>query len=91
MAQERVNTERERPGVLLDVEAVAALLDCSPRHVYRLADAALMPRPVHLGALVRWPRAAIMDWIGRGCPSCRGPADHAKAGGQANEGQEGRP
>jgi excisionase family DNA binding protein len=56
---------------LLDVRAVAALLDCSPRHVYRLADAGRMPQPVRLGALVRWPRQVIADWIDAGCPPCR--------------------
>jgi predicted DNA-binding transcriptional regulator AlpA len=41
------------PAALLDVRAVATLLDCSPRHVYRLADAGRMPAPVRIGALVR--------------------------------------
>ena len=58
-------------SAMLDVQAVADLLDCSSRHVYRMADMGRMPRPVKLGALVRWPRAAIDDWIGQGCPSCR--------------------
>jgi predicted DNA-binding transcriptional regulator AlpA len=62
---------------LLDVRAVAALLDCSPRHIYRMADAGQMPRPVRIGALVRWrrttgdPTTGIEDWITAGCPSCR--------------------
>jgi excisionase family DNA binding protein len=56
---------------LLDVRAVAALLGCSPRHVYRLADAAHMPPPRRLGALVRWSRQELMDWIASGCKSCR--------------------
>jgi excisionase family DNA binding protein len=56
---------------LLDVRAVAALLGCSPRHVYRLADAGQMPAPVRLGALVRWRRQAIEDWIAAGCKPCR--------------------
>jgi len=43
-------------AALLDVKAVAALLRCSERHVYRMADAGKMPAPVKLGALVRWPR-----------------------------------
>jgi excisionase family DNA binding protein len=59
------------PVALLDVRAVARLLDCSPRHVYRLADAGRMPAPVRIGALVRWSRQAIDDWIGAGCPPCR--------------------
>ncbi len=57
---------------LLDVEAVAALLGgCSTRHVYRLADAGRMPRPVKLGALVRWRRAELADWLAAGCPPVR--------------------
>ncbi len=58
-------------GELLDVGAVAALLNCSSRHVYRLADAGRMPRPVKLGSLVRWSRQSILDWIGRGCRPVR--------------------
>lgn len=56
---------------LLDKRAVAALLDCSPRHVDRLADAGRMPAPVRIGALVRWRHAEILDWIAAGCPSTR--------------------
>lgn len=62
-----------RPDVsaeLLDVRSVAALLGgCSTRHVYRLADACRMPRPIKLGTLVRWSRAELEAWIGAGCPS----------------------
>lgn len=60
---------RELPA-MLTVDQVAALLGCSARHVYRLADMGRMPRPVKLGALVRWPRAVIESWIAAGCPSC---------------------
>lgn len=56
---------------LLDVRAVAALLGCSARHIYRLADAGKMPTPVRLGALVRWSRRAIDEWISQGCPAVR--------------------
>ena len=56
---------------LLDVRAVAVLLDCSPRHVYRLADAGRMPAPLRVGALVRWRRSDIEDWIAAGCPTKR--------------------
>ena len=59
------------PAELLDVQAMAALLNCATRTVYRLADAGRMPRPVKLGALVRWRRAEILDWLAAGCPSCR--------------------
>ena len=62
----------EQGPELLDVRAVATLLDCSARHVYRLADAGRMPQPVKLGALVRWRRKDLSDWIDAGCPrGCR--------------------
>jgi len=58
-------------AALLDVRAVAALLDCSPRHIYRLADSGRMPRPVKLGQLVRWRRAELQEWLNAGCPPVR--------------------
>ena len=54
-----------------DVNAVASMCDCSSRHVYRLSDAGRMPRPVKLGALVRWNLVEIEDWIAAGCPAVR--------------------
>lgn len=60
-----------RAAALLDVGAVAAMLGCSTRHVYRLADSGRMPRPVKLGALNRWRPAEIENWLASGCPSCR--------------------
>ena len=50
-----------------DVKAVAQTLDCSPRHVYRLADAGRMPAPLRLGSLVRWDLEEIDRWIADGC------------------------
>lgn len=58
-------------AALIDVKAVAALLGCSTRHIYRLTDAGRMPAPVRLGALIRWRRAEIDEWITAGCPSMR--------------------
>lgn len=65
------------PG-LLDVRAVAKMLGCSARHVYRLSDAGRMPPPVKLGALVRWSKATVEEWIAAGCPACR----HTAGGGR---------
>lgn len=67
----RRDTAPREAAALLDVRAVAALLGCSPRHVYRLADSGRMPRPVKLGHLNRWPRGDLMLWISQKCPSCR--------------------
>jgi len=58
-------------AVLLDVRAVAAMVGCSSRNIYRLSDGGRMPRPVKIGRLVRWRRTDIEAWIAAGCPSCR--------------------
>jgi excisionase family DNA binding protein len=69
---------RER-AAMLTVEDVAEALSCSTRTVYRLADAGRMPGPVKLGALVRWPRQAVEQWIADGCPRCeRRGANHVR-------------
>ena len=66
---------KPRPAVsaeLLDVRAVAELLGgCSTRHVFRLADASRMPRPIKLGTLVRWRKAELMTWLEGGCQPFR--------------------
>jgi excisionase family DNA binding protein len=63
--------ERATGRKLGDVRAVAEKLDCSPRHVYRMADAGRMPAPLRLASLVRWDLEEIDRWIADGCPSCR--------------------
>ena len=60
------------------VDGIADLLDCSPRHIRRMADSGAMPRPIHIGRLVRWRRADVDQWLAAGCPSCR-PATKARA------------
>ncbi len=64
-------TPADASAKLLDVQQVADLLQCSPRHVYRLSDAGRMPAPVKLGSLVRWNRTSIEAWVDQGCPSVR--------------------
>lgn len=74
VATERIGGPEPQPpgtGALLDVRAVAALLGCSVRHCYRLADAGRMPRPIKLGQLVRWRRAELLRWLDDGCPAVR--------------------
>lgn len=58
-------------AALLDVERVAAVCGCSTRHVRRLADAGRMPSPIKLGALLRWRKAEIDEWITGGCRPVR--------------------
>lgn len=61
----------EPPAALLGVKETAALLKCSERHLYRLVDSGRAPAPIKLGALVRFSRKSIEDWIADGCPPCR--------------------
>ncbi len=61
----------EPAPAMLDVGAVAALLGCSKRHIYRMSDAGRMPRPLKVGALVRWRRADVLSWIDEGCRPVR--------------------
>lgn len=69
--EERMPRESSELSLLIDVHALSALLNCSARHIWRMADAGKMPRPYKIGALCRWDRAVIKDWISKGCPSCR--------------------
>ena len=64
-------TVADTSAKLLDVQAVAEMLGCSQRHVYRLSDAGRMPSPVKLGSLVRWSAAVIGKWIDDGCKPVR--------------------
>jgi excisionase family DNA binding protein len=57
---------------LLDVRDVASLLRNSTRSVYRLTASGRLPRPLKIGALNRWSRAAVMGWLQAGCPRCKG-------------------
>lgn len=59
------------PTGVRDVDGVAELLGCSSRHVRRLADSGAMPRPIHIGRLIRWRNADLDAWLAAGCPSCR--------------------
>ncbi len=73
-AGERIAGPDPRPAVcaeLLSVQGVSEMGIGSPRHIYRLSDAGRMPVPVKLGALVRWRRREIIDWINAGCPIVR--------------------
>jgi excisionase family DNA binding protein len=66
-----METSSKEESLLLNVDKVARLCGCSPRTIYRLSDAGKMPRPVKIGALVRWEREAILGWIAGGCKPVR--------------------
>lgn len=56
-------------ATMLTVDDVAAALQCSTRHVYRLEVDGRIPRATRLGALVRWRRDVIDAWLAAGCPA----------------------
>ena len=61
---------------MLTVAELAALLRCSSRTVYRLADAGRLPAPCRLGGMVRWPATVIDAWMAAGCPMSARPGRH---------------
>jgi len=54
--------------LLLSALALGELLDVSRRHIYRLKSAGKLPRPVRVGASLRWRKEHINQWIEWGCP-----------------------
>jgi predicted DNA-binding transcriptional regulator AlpA len=58
-------------AVFISIDDVANMLDCSTRHVRRLADWGRIPKPVKLGAILRWVKADLERWVTDGCPSSR--------------------
>ena len=55
---------------LIDIDNLATRLGCSTRHVRRLAAGGRIPRPIKLGALLRWLKTDIDQWMAAGCPAC---------------------
>jgi predicted DNA-binding transcriptional regulator AlpA len=68
--------EAEKP--LIDVKEFAAKLGCCPKHIRRMADSGRCPPSIQLGALRRWNRQVVDDWIADGCPVVR----HVRIGGR---------
>jgi predicted DNA-binding transcriptional regulator AlpA len=64
-------TNNEKNSELINIDAVAQMLKCSTRHVRRMVNTRRIPRPIKLGALVRWIKADIKHWFAEGCPNCR--------------------
>ncbi|HBG25956.1 MAG: hypothetical protein A2Y10_19270 [Planctomycetes bacterium GWF2_41_51] len=69
---EKIETiNQEAIAELIDIASIAQRLKCSTRHVRRLIEARRIPRPIKLGALLRWIKADIDQWFIQGCPNCR--------------------
>ena len=55
----------------MDAREAARLLGCSPRTIYRLADAGHSPWGVKLGYLRRWDILQLEEFIAAGSQSSR--------------------
>jgi len=62
------NTEQDH---LLTVKEVAEILRLSRRQVFRLDNAARIPRALRIGRAVRWSTQQIHDWLAVGAPDRR--------------------
>ncbi len=58
----------DRP-LLIDIRALAVLLDRSEASLERDQAAGRLPAPVWLGGSRKWRRAEIERWVDAGCPS----------------------
>jgi predicted DNA-binding transcriptional regulator AlpA len=64
---------------LLNVSEVAARLRCSARAVWSWSSSERIPRPMRIGASVRWSERAIDAFIARGCTMDDDAADRKGA------------
>jgi predicted DNA-binding transcriptional regulator AlpA len=55
--------------IMVTVHEAAAMCKMSKTTFYKLHASGKTPRRVKLGALARWRRQEILDWIKAGCPS----------------------
>ncbi|WP_417851694.1 helix-turn-helix transcriptional regulator [Thalassoglobus sp.] len=52
-----------------DTEQLAKALGCSSRHIANMDAGGLLPAPIRLGRLKRWPISQIDNWMKAGSPS----------------------
>ena len=60
-----------QPTMALSAQQLVDRLGVSLRHVRRLDCASKLPRPIRLGASVRWAVSEIETWLEAGAPDRR--------------------
>lgn len=55
-------------SLLIDTKRVSALLNVSPRTVFRLNQEKAMPEPIKIGNKVQWRIREIIEWVEADCP-----------------------
>jgi prophage regulatory protein len=72
MTIETMIAEKKSSTVLaLSATELAYKLGISLRHVRRMDSSGKLPRPIKLGASVRWPVVEIEQWLAAGAPDRR--------------------
>ncbi len=73
MSQEKqsINLMSGSLPLLLDEEQAAAFLSLSPRKLWELAAAGAV-KFIKIGALKRYRRCDLEEWVNRGCPTGEG-------------------
>lgn len=56
-------TTNQTDNDVLDINGVAVLLKCSAEHVRRMSARGQFLPPARLGALLRWSRSAVLEWL----------------------------
>jgi len=67
-----ITTDATKPlgvRIALSADEVAEALGISRAHVWKLTSTGRLPKPVHLGRAVRWPRKDLEAWLAAGAPS----------------------
>ena len=58
---------------MVNADTAAAMVGVSPRSWWRFVSTGRAPRPVRLGACVRWRLSDLRSWIGEGCQAVTDP------------------
>lgn len=64
-----VPSDNERSSECISVNELAAMLQVSRSHIYKLRQGGRLPLPLKIGAATRWRRSDIVAWLNAGCPS----------------------
>jgi excisionase family DNA binding protein len=59
----------QEPAVeLLTIQEIATLTKLCPRTLRKLKATGRMPKPLTIGAAVRWRASDVREWVALGCP-----------------------
>lgn len=65
----------KEPAMLLDVQRVAEQVGTDRATIFRWIRDGIMPAPIDVGGLVRWPAAVLERWAAEGCATSDPPTE----------------